>query len=470
MENSPEIDNQQQVILVVDDEEGIRSQIKWALADEYRVLDAQNVEQSIAIIKKEKPDLVTLDITLSPYGDLDGISILEQIIQLDPKIKVIMITGHDEKEIAIKAIQLGAHDYYQKPINIDELKTIVKRALYIQRLELENELLAKKLQDEKQFEDMIGDSPRMIEVFDAIKRVLTIDVPVLIYGESGTGKELVARAIHYQSRRCDHPFIPINCGAIPENLLESELFGHEKGAFTGAYYQKKGKFELADKGTAFLDEIGELSTALQVKLLRFLQEKEIERVGGKVPISVDVRILAATNRNLEKEIENQNFRADLYYRLSVISIDLPPLRERGDDILLLANCFLNKYAAEYHKKVFNFDALAIKKMQHYNWPGNVRELENRIKRAVIMSRKSLISVDDLGLADDIPADRESLVEVMDDIQKKYILNALSRTRGNISRAARELGISRVTLYELLSRFNIEVDEFRKSSYLTSVAL
>jgi two-component system NtrC family response regulator len=458
------IDKNENIILIVDDEDGIRSQLKWALADEFRVLDARSTEETIEILNRELPNLVTLDITLSPYGDLDGIRVLEKIVEIDPRIKVIMITGHEEKEIALKAIQLGAYDYYQKPINIDELSTIIKRALYIQKLELENEALSQKLQQEKQFKDIIGDSPPMLKVFDIMKKVLSTDVPVLISGESGTGKELVARAIHFQSPRRDKPFIPINCGAIPENLLESELFGHEKGAFTGAYYQKKGKFELANDGTAFLDEIGELSPKLQVKILRFLQEKEIERVGGKDSISVDVRILAATNKNLKKEIENQNFREDLYYRLGVITIDMPSLHERGDDILLLANCFLNKYSKEYDKKMSNFDALALKKMQNYCWPGNVRELENRIKRAVIMSQKTLITSEDLGFTEDIPTKKESLIEVVDNIQKKYINMALNRTKGNVSKAARELGISRVTLYDLLNRFNIEVSEYRKYNY------
>lgn len=464
MDQVSSLAREQSVVLIVDDEDGIRSQIKWSLSDEYRVLDAHTADETIEIIKRENPNLVTLDITLSPYGDLDGIRVLETIVHYDPRIKVIMITGHDEKEIALKAIQLGAHDYYQKPINLEELKTIINRALYIQKLELENELLTRKLQQEKQFRDILGNSPQMLDVFDTMRKVLTTDVPVLISGESGTGKELVARAIHYQSARRDKPFVAINCGAIPENLLESELFGHEKGSFTGAYYQKKGKFELADQGTAFLDEIGELSIPLQVKLLRFLQEKEVERVGGKEPIKVDVRILAATNKNLVEEIEAQNFRSDLYYRLSVIAIELPPLRERGDDILLLAQSFLNKYSKEYDKKVYNFDALAIKKMLHHKWAGNVRELENRIKRAVIMSQKSLISSEDLGFTDKAPINQESLIEVVDSIQKKYINMALNRTKGNISQAARELGISRVTLYDLLSRFNIEVNDYRKYNH------
>jgi two-component system NtrC family response regulator len=405
--------------------------------------------------------VVTLDISLSANGDLEGIKILEEILKFNHRIKVIMITGHDEKEIALRAIGLGAYDYYQKPIDIDELKIIIKRALYIQKLELENESLARKLQQEKQFEDIIGDSPQMLEVYDVMKKISSTDVPVLICGESGTGKELVARAIHYRSSRKNKPFIPINCGAIPENLLESELFGHEKGAFTGAYYQKKGKFELAHEGTAFLDEIGELSPKLQVKLLRFLQEKEIERVGGKMPISVDVRILAATNKHLEHEIETQSFRSDLYYRLGVITIQIPALRERGDDILLLANCLLNKFSKEYDKKILNFDSLAMKRMQQYSWPGNVRELENRIKRAVLMGQKSLICAEDLGLSDDVPAEKESLVEVLDHIQQEYINMALNRSKGNISKAARELGISRVTLYELMNKFQIEAKKYRE---------
>lgn len=448
-------------ILIVDDEPDIRKQLKWGLASEYQIFEAQNEEESLAIIDREKPNLITLDVTLSNDGALDGLGILEKIMPIDPHLKVIVITGHEEKEIALRAIQLGAYDYYQKPIVLDELKMIIRRALYIQKLERENEALSRKLQQETQFEDLIGDSPQMLEVYEIMRRVLSTDVPVLISGESGTGKELVARAIHYQSTRKDKPFIPINCGAIPENLLESELFGHERGSFTGAYYQKKGKFEMAHQGTAFLDEIGELSPTLQVKLLRFLQEKEIERVGGKEPIAVDVRILAATNKDLEHEINHGHFRTDLFYRLGVISIHLPPLRERGDDILLLANRFLAKYATEYDKPHCQFDALATRRMYEYRWPGNVRELENRIKRAVIMSRKKVITAGDLGLEAASSARGQSLMEVVDDVQRKYINQALNRTRGNVSRAARELGISRVALYDLINKYQIQVNNFRR---------
>ncbi len=452
------------VILIVDDEIGIRKQLKWGLAPDYRILEAQSAEESLAILEREQPNLVTLDLTLSTDGALDGLGILAKIMQRDPHIKVIVITGHDEKEIALKAIQLGAYDYYQKPIVLDELKTIIRRALYIQKLERENEALSHRLHQETEFMDLIGDSPQMVEVYEIMRRVITTDVPVLITGESGTGKELVARAIHYQSSRKDRPFIPINCGAIPENLLESELFGHERGSFTGAYYQKKGKFELAHQGTAFLDEIGELSPTLQVKLLRFLQEKEIERVGGKEPIEVNVRILAATNKDLAQEIDHGHFRADLFYRLSVISIHLPPLRERGEDVLLLANRFLTKYAIEYNKPHCQFDELAAKRMNEYRWPGNVRELENRIKRAVIMSRKKIITADDLGLEAEGATRVQSLPQVVDDVQKKYITQALNRTRGNVSRAARELGISRVALYDLIDKFHIQVNSFRRNRF------
>jgi len=455
-----DVHREKDVILIVDDEAAIRSQLKWALVNDYQVFEAGSIHESLKLVERETPNLVTLDVTLSSNGDLDGLTILEKIISLDSKIKVIMITGHDEKDIALKAINLGAYDYYQKPIEIEELKTIVRRALYIQQLELENEFLSRQLQSEKQFEEIIGDSPEMHVVFDMMRRVSSTDVPVLIYGESGTGKELVARAIHFQSARKDQPFVPINCGAIPENLLESELFGHEKGSFTGAYVQKKGKFELANQGTAFLDEIGELSPALQVKLLRFLQEKEIERVGGKEPVKVDVRILAATNKNLEKEIETESFRSDLFYRLSVITIALPPLRDRGDDILLLANRFLYKYTKEYDRKKLSFDALATKKMMDYQWYGNVRELENRIRRSVIMSKNRLITCEDLGLKDEVPTKRASLSEAINEAQRKYVKIALNQAKGNISQASRELGISRVKIYELIEKYKIEMALYR----------
>lgn len=456
-----EASNKKATILIVDDDEGIRMQLKWALNHEFRVLEAQTKDEAIYRVRNETVNLVTLDISLSTDDDTDGMLILEEIIQCAPQVKVIMITGNNQKQIARTAIQNGAHDFYQKPIDIDEIKTIIKRALYVQKLELENEALIQQVTEQTHFADIIGDCPQILDVFDMMRRVINTDVPILITGESGTGKELVARAIHYQSQRNNKPFVAINCGAIPENLLESELFGHEKGAFTGAYFQKKGKFELANGGTAFLDEIAELNPTLQVKLLRFLQEKQIERVGGKQLLPVDVRIVAATNRDLNAEIAKENFRLDLFYRLGVIAINLPPLRERGSDITLLANFFLQKYIKEYGKKIHNFDSLALKTMQNYSWPGNVRELENRVKRAVIMAQKRLISCKDLDFSENSNRKKESLVEVMDDVQKKYIERALNRTQGNVSKAARELGISRVTLYDLLGRLKIDVKDYRK---------
>lgn len=448
--------------MVVDDEEGIRTQLKWALSDEYKVILAEDADKAMELLHKERPNLVALDITLSPYdGDTDGLEILQNIVKFDPTIKVIMITGNDKRDLALRSIQLGAYDFYQKPIDIDEFKIIVKRALYIQKLELENRSLALKLQKERRFQDIIGNCPQMIEVYNIIKKVSTTDATVLIYGESGTGKELVARAIHYQSARKDKPFITINCGAIPENLLESELFGHEKGSFTGAYFQKKGKFELANEGTIFLDEIGELTPPLQVKILRFLQEREIERVGGRQPIQLDVRIIAATNKDLQQEVAKGTFRRDLYYRLSVIAISLPPLRNRGDDILLLANSFLYQYSREYGKRIRGFTPEAIKRMREYAWPGNVRELENKIKRAIILAEGSLIYPEDLDLNFlGEGAKRRPLKELVEELEERCIREALKRNRGNISKAARELDLNRPTFYELMRRFKINRKEYK----------
>jgi two-component system NtrC family response regulator len=299
-----------------------------------------------------------------------------------------------------------------------------------------------------------------LEIFDIVDRVAGTNATVLIYGESGTGKELVAKAIHRQSLRKNNPFVPINCGAIPENLLESELFGYEKGAFTGAVGRRKGKFELANGGTIFLDEIGELSLALQVKILRFLQEREIERVGGREPIEVDVRIIAATNKDLQQEMDKNTFREDLYYRLSVVSFSLPPLRERGDDIVLLANSFLNHFNKEYGKNIKAYSSGALLQLQAYKWPGNVRELENRVKRAVIMTRDNLVAPEDLDLRLSEKDGKLTLKQAKDKLERQFIREALIRMRGNISRAARELGVSRATLYDLLEKHKVGKEDFK----------
>jgi len=447
-------------VLVVDDDQGIRDQLMWALSNSYEVLLAEDSPSAMEIIREQRPQVIALDISLSPFGqDEEGFEVLRKTMELDPKSKVIMITGNETKHLALKAIQMGAYDYFTKPIDLQEIKVIINRAIYIQRLERENELLLEKLEEERKFHGIIGSCPRMMKVFDVIDRVATTNATVLIYGESGTGKELVAKAIHRQSLRKGKSFMPINCGAIPENLLESELFGYERGAFTGAVGRKKGKFELANGGTIFLDEIGELSPALQVKILRFLQEREIERVGGGEPIELDVRILAATNKDLQQEMEKDTFREDLYYRLSVVSLSLPPLRDRGDDIMLLANSFLSHFNKEYGRRIKAFSSEALLQLQAYQWPGNVRELENRVKRAVIMARGKLVVPEDLDLQLSKEGGRLTLRQAKEKLEKKFIREALTKNRGNISRAARELDVSRATLYDLLEKHQIGKEDF-----------
>ncbi|HDH99949.1 MAG: PEP-CTERM-box response regulator transcription factor [Candidatus Latescibacterota bacterium] len=442
-------------ILVVDDDRGTLLQLKWALSKEYEVLLAGDAETALKLLEEGRPDIAILDVALSE-GGREGLEVLAKIAEEHPDTKAIVMTGIDDKEVALEAIEMGACDYYRKPVDVDELKVVIKRTLNIQKLERENRLLRRLGQEP--FEEMIGTCPKMLEVFEAIGKVATTDATVLVTGESGTGKELVARAIHFRSLRKEGPFVVVNCGAIPENLLESELFGHERGSFTGAYRTQKGKIELADGGTIFLDEVGELPPALQVKLLRFIQEKEIDRIGGGKPVKVDVRIIAATNRDLKERMLEGAFREDLYYRLSVVTIELPPLRERGEDIMLLANYFLNRFSSEVGKDIKGFTKDALQAMRSYTWPGNVRELENRVRKAVIMTENSVISSSDLGLAG---GPRMTLREAKDRLEREMIREALERTGGNISRSARELGISRATLHDLLKKHNIDLETYRR---------
>ncbi len=450
---------QKDTVLIVDDDQGIRDQLKWALADHYEVLLAEDSSSAMEMIRERRPQLVALDISLSSLGqDEEGFEVLGRAMEMDPKTKIIMITGNETRHLALKAIQMGAYDYFTKPLDLQEIKVIINRALYIQRLERENALLQQRLEQERKFHGIIGSCPQMLKVFDVIDRVASTNATVLICGESGTGKELVAKAIHRQSLRKDNPFMPINCGAIPENLLESELFGYEKGAFTGAVGLRKGKFELANGGTIFLDEIGELTLALQVKILRFLQERQIERVGGRHPIDLDVRIIAATNKNLLLEMEKGAFREDLYYRLSVVTISLPPLRERGEDVALLANSFLSHFNNEYGKNIKALSSQSLLQLQRYEWPGNVRELENRMKRAVIMARSNLVVPEDLDLQIRDRGRRLTLRQSKDELENKIIREALLRSRGNISRAAKELGVSRASLYDLLNKHHISKED------------
>jgi len=458
--NGKKVMTEKPVILIVDDEEGIRAQFSWALSQDYEVVQAHDQESALAAVRERSPSLVALDVSLTPgsaHGK-EGMHLLKEILSFDPHTKVVMITANDEKDIMLEAIRRGAFDYYVKPINLDEIKVMFSRALYLQKLENENRKLNDALLEKKSFREMIAGSPKMQEVFSMIRRVAPTDATVLITGESGTGKELVARALHYSSMRKDKPFVVINCGAIPENLLESELFGHEKGSFTDAYSQKLGKFELAHTGTIFLDEIGELSPQLQVKLLRFLQEQVIERVGGNKPINVDVRIVAATNSDLKQGMTEGAFREDLFYRLSVVTLNLPPLRERGEDKLLLANFYLQKLARESNKMIKGFSKEAAKTIDSYSWPGNVRELENKIKRAVILCSSALVNSQDLGLEADFEDRPLDLKNARIKLEIKYMKESLSRHKGNISRAAREIGISRVSFYDLMKKYSSDFKE------------
>ena len=445
-----------QRLLIVDDDEDLRTQMKWALAQDYDVLLAEDRESAMAAVGAKRPAVVTLDLGLPPQpaGVEEGFAILDDIVNEHGQTKVIIITGRGEKEHAMRAVEKGAYDFFYKPIQMDELRIVLGRAFHLAKLEREQIALKKRLGGSA-FEGMLGTSQKMQGIFSVTRKVATTDAPVLIMGESGTGKELVAAAIHRLSIRQQNPFIVINCGAIPENLLESELFGHEKGAFTGAHIQRKGRFEMADGGTLFLDEIGELPMTLQVKLLRFLQERMVERVGGREQIEVDTRVIAATNRDLKEAMQAGNFREDLYYRLGVIFISIPPLRDRNGDALLMAKAFMERYADENRKKIKGFTIDAIDATEQYTWPGNVRELENRIKRAVIMSDGQKLTPEDLELtAPHARYETMTMKDAREALERELIIKAKIRNSDNLTRAATELGISRPTLYDMMDKFGI----------------
>ena len=441
-------------LLIVEDDEDVRRQMRWALADEYEVVLAGDRVAALEAVRAHQPPVVTLDLGLPPeaQGAAEGFATLDEIQQVDQAPKVVVITGREEREYALRAVDRGAYDYFCKPIQVEELKAVLRRALYLYRLEQENRELQRH--DHAGFEDVLGTSPQMEAVLGAVRKVAATDAPVLIIGESGTGKELMAQAVHRLSSRHKGPFVPINCGAIPENLLESELFGHEKGAFTGAHMQRKGRIEMAHGGTLFLDEIGDLPVSLQVKLLRFLQEKRLERVGGRQEISVDARVVAATNADLRQAMREGRFRDDLYYRIGVVVISVPPLRERGDDITLLATVFLQRCAAGSRRRLSGFTRDALTAIQAHAWPGNVRELENRVKRAVVMTDGARISAADLELESVTAADGRALRDVRADFERETIQRALAKNRGNVSRTAAELGVSRPTLYGLMEKLGI----------------
>ena len=450
-------------LLIVDDQEGIRTQLHWGLAERFDVTLAATSQEATEAIRSQSFDAVTLDLGLppDPDGASEGLRVLEKCLAHDPAVKVVVLTGNDDHQNALRAVQLGAFDYYLKPVNLSELRVILERACNLSRLDREAFGEGITVAPPAGTEEILGDAPAMHRIFETIKRVARTDVTVLISGESGTGKELVARSIHTKSPRRHRPFVAINCGAIPENLVESELFGHEKGSFTGAHAQRKGRLEMADGGTVFLDEVAELPAPVQVKLLRVLQERQLERVGGREMIPLDVRILAATNRDIQRETAQGRFREDLYYRLVVVTIQIPPLRDRLTDLPLLATYFLERFSSEYKVRARAFSAEALVAMQAYSWPGNVRELENRIKRALIMAEGRRITPADL----DLPANPEqapvvSLKAARNETERQLLVEVLQRFGGNISLAAKAIKISRPAFHELLAKHAIRAQEYK----------
>lgn len=446
-------------LLIVEDDPGLRKQLKWAYED-LDLLFAATREEAIDLLRAEEPAVVTLDLGLPPDPDgvSEGLAALSEILRLKPDTKIIVASGHGDRESALRAIADGAWDFYQKPVDIDELHLIVRRAFHVHGLEAENARLAAVSGTEHRLLGrIISGAPEMQKVAQTIEKVARANVSVMLLGASGTGKELLARGLHEASDRKGRPFVAINCAAIPETLLESELFGHEKGAFTGAVKTTIGKIEQANGGTLFLDEVGDIPLQLQVKLLRFLQERVIERIGGRQTIAVDVRIVTATHRDLDRMIAEESFREDLYYRLAEMIVRIPTLAERTGDAVLLANFFLKRFAGEMNSQVSGLAPDAAVAIDKWHWPGNVRELENRVKRAVIMAEDKLVHAEDLDFSVGEPGeeeDRINLRAVRDEADRRAISRAIARTDGNISGAAKLLGISRPTLYDLLKQHQI----------------
>lgn len=444
-------------LLIVEDDAGLQRQLRWCF-DAWEVVFAEDRVSAIAQLRRHEPQVVLQDLGLPPdaEGVEEGMRTLGEILKLAPQTKVIVVTGNGDEQSALRAVDMGAYDFYQKPLDTDVVALIVERAFHIWNLEAQNRALRRK--NESPLTGLITASEPVLEACRLVEKVAPTHATALVQGETGTGKELIARALHELSPRKKHRFVAINCAAIPENLLESELFGYEKGAFTGAARSTQGKIEYAHEGTLFLDEIGDMPAALQSKLLRFLQERSIERLGGREAIDVDVRVVCATHRNLHERFDREEFREDLYYRISEIVIQIPPLKERGEDALLLARHFIDQAAARHGRPLRGLAKDAIETIGRYPWPGNVRELENKINRAVIMAENNLVTAADLNLpaSEDAGADFPlNLRQVRSQAEHEALARALHLAAGNISQAARELGVSRPALYDLMSKHELD---------------
>ncbi len=448
--------DEKKVLLIIEDDPGLQKQLKWSF-EKYQTIIAGDRKEAITALRRFTPSVVTLDLGLppDPANASEGLETLKEILQLAPTTKIIVVTGNDERENAIIAVAMGAYDFYQKPIDIDVLTLIIERAFQLDQLEKDN---LKLLQNSNEpLAGIIATSPQMQKLSRMIEKVAPTNVTTLLLGESGTGKEVLAKAIHGLSNRAGKPFVAVNCAAIPENLLESELFGYEKGAFTGATKQTKGKIEYANGGTFFLDEIGDLPYSLQAKLLRFIQERVLERLGGRAEIPIDVRIICATHQNVQQLITEGLFREDLYYRINEISVSIPPLRERDGDAIVIATSLLKRFNEENGKNIKGFSKEAAQLIETYEWPGNIRQLENIIKRAVIMADGSIISVDDLEIEpsteEQIPINLKSVREIA---ETNAIKRALAYTDNHVSNTAKLLGVTRPTLYALFTKYGINV--------------
>ena len=446
-------------LLIVDDDKGIQKQLKWSLSD-YDVVLAGDRESAVAAVRRHEPKVMTLDLGLPPdeANASEGLAALQEILAIAPHTKVIVITGNDDRTNALAAISAGAYDFYQKPIETEVINVIVSRAFSVAAIEEENRKMRAVAGSDI---GIIGNSESIDRLRMMVKRIAPTAITALLLGESGTGKEVTANAVHLASDRKDKPFVAINCASIPETLLESELFGFEKGAFTGAHRTTKGKIECAEGGTLFLDEIGDMPYSLQAKLLRFLQEKCIERLGGRQEIAVDVRVVCATNQNLEQMVADKTFREDLFYRVSEITLNIPPLRDRDEDVIILAQYFLQHYASEYKRNVKSFSDDALSAIKGHRWPGNIRELQNKVKSSVIMTTGTQVTAIDLGFFDHQDKSFElslNLRVVREQAESIAIQKAYALAEGNMSKAAELLGVTRPTLYSLIEKYELTINE------------